>query len=315
MDRERFNTLLLDPSKVTNADIKALNEYRKKYPYFQSLYVVIAKALKDREHAKTDAFIKKAAIYSANRAHLKSIIEGDYTFPEKKEEVKKQPKPVTTKPKEAVKAPEPQKETTPKASAPTPSKKPVQKSGNEEKPLSVKKPETKVPVVPAVKKTEKPTPARATKKVPKKPIQADISPDLSSDLEEIRAAKKRIETLLAGSPSSTESSKGQRKSSSKTHTKGRPNQVELIEKFIQNEPQIERQKASEKALETGQEDLASKTIKPSEAFETETLAQLMFKQGKYKKALSIYEKLRLKFPEKSAYFASQIEEIKSKQNV
>ena len=85
MDRERFSTLLLDPSLVTDTDIKALNEYRKKYPYFQSLYVVIAKALKDREHPKTEAFIKKAAIYSANRSYLKTIIEGDYKFPEKTE--------------------------------------------------------------------------------------------------------------------------------------------------------------------------------------------------------------------------------------
>lgn len=86
MDKERFSTLLQDPSLVTNADIKALNEYRKKYPYFQSLYVVVAKALKDREHPKTEAFIKKAAIYSANRSHLKEIIEGDFSFSKPKQE-------------------------------------------------------------------------------------------------------------------------------------------------------------------------------------------------------------------------------------
>ena len=59
MNRQRFNTLLKDPSQVDSNDIRQLNEYRKKYPYFQSLYVVVAKVLKESEHPKADAFIKK----------------------------------------------------------------------------------------------------------------------------------------------------------------------------------------------------------------------------------------------------------------
>jgi len=58
VNRERFNQLLGNLHQVTNEDIKSLNDLRKKYPFFQTPYVIVAKALKDRNHPKTDAFIK-----------------------------------------------------------------------------------------------------------------------------------------------------------------------------------------------------------------------------------------------------------------
>ena len=45
-------------------------------------------------------------------------------------------------------------------------------------------------------------------------------------------------------------------------------------------------------------------------FATETLAQIYAEQGYYDQACAIYSKLSLRFPEKSAYFAAQIEKIK-----
>ena len=278
MDRERFSTLLLDPSQVTDADIRALNEYRKKYPYFQSLYVVIAKALKDRQHPKTEAFIKKAAIYSANRSYLKSIIEGDFTFPEKKEVVKETPiPPVIAEVKEEIVAVAP-----PKADD---SEIEIAKA---EAPEKVKEPE----------KTQAPP--------------STVSPETQEserDIEEIRATKRRIEALLAGTPTDDEKPVVEKE---KSTNKPKTSQIEIIEKFIKNEPQLERQKISDKESRRNQEDLASKVIKSVDHFETETLAKLMVQQGKHKKAMKIYENLRLKFPEKNAYFAAQIQEIKSK---
>ena len=44
---------------------------------------------------------------------------------------------------------------------------------------------------------------------------------------------------------------------------------------------------------------------------TETLARIYFQQEIYPKALEIYEKLILIYPEKSAYFASLIEQVKN----
>ena len=47
---------------------------------------------------------------------------------------------------------------------------------------------------------------------------------------------------------------------------------------------------------------------------TETLANIYFEQKKYEKALMAYQKLSLKYPEKSIYFASRIKEIEVVKN-
>ena len=294
MDRERFNTLLLDPSKITNSDIRALNEYRKKYPFFQSLYVIVAKALKDRDHGKTDAFVKKAAIYSANRAYLKEIIEGEFDFnPSRNEEVVFPPL------KEEI------VEAKPKKNIPSTA---IKEEVKQE--LPIHEPKVTKQVIKAKKETPK------TKYVAKEVIsEPKPSPkketSVKEDLADIEATKKRIEALLAGTLEE-ETVKPNRKKAGPNVSK---QQVELIEKFIKDDPQIEIQKVGEKEAMSNQEDLSSKSLKSDEAFETETLAKLMTKQGKYKKAIKIYERLGLKFPEKTTYFATQIEEIKTKQNV
>jgi hypothetical protein len=49
-------------------------------------------------------------------------------------------------------------------------------------------------------------------------------------------------------------------------------------------------------------------------FVTETLARIYAQQGYHKLAIACYGKLILLYPEKSAYFASLVQEIKQKTN-
>jgi hypothetical protein len=84
-------------------------------------------------------------------------------------------------------------------------------------------------------------------------------------------------------------------------------QSALIDKFIDANPRIE---ASRDKSDKPNEDISKPYTEAGEGFVTETLARIYISQGYYSKAMDIYEKLSLKFPEKSSYFASQIEKVK-----
>ena len=84
-------------------------------------------------------------------------------------------------------------------------------------------------------------------------------------------------------------------------------QAALIDKFILTNPRIEPVKGP---LVPHIEDISKPFVENEGGFVTETLAKIYVNQGYYSKAIDIYEKLCLKFPEKSSYFASQIELVK-----
>jgi len=84
-------------------------------------------------------------------------------------------------------------------------------------------------------------------------------------------------------------------------------QNNLISSFIKDDPGPIR--ADKETSLKGDVSLAS--IKEHDGFITDTLAQIYVKQGLYAKAIYAYEKLSLKYPEKSAYFAAQIEKIRN----
>jgi tetratricopeptide (TPR) repeat protein len=87
-------------------------------------------------------------------------------------------------------------------------------------------------------------------------------------------------------------------------------QSEIIENFIKTEPRISS--LSTLSKDAPNKDLSEKSIQAPHGLISENLANIMIKQGKTDKAIEIYEKLVLKFPEKKSYFAEKIENLKNK---
>ncbi|HEX5171182.1 MAG TPA: hypothetical protein VFW11_18525 [Cyclobacteriaceae bacterium] len=86
-------------------------------------------------------------------------------------------------------------------------------------------------------------------------------------------------------------------------------QIEIIDQFIKAQPVISPVKG--RVTTTNQEDFTS--IKSGEFGDnviSETLVDILIHQGKKDKAVEVLKKLIWKFPQKKAYFAAQIEELK-----
>jgi hypothetical protein len=84
----------------------------------------------------------------------------------------------------------------------------------------------------------------------------------------------------------------------------------IIKRFIVEEPHIGT--PSSDKLDT--ENKARKSSEDQDELVTETLARIYIDQMLYHKAINTYKKLMLKFPEKSRYFADQIEQLERKTN-
>jgi len=129
----------------------------------------------------------------------------------------------------------------------------------------------------AEKEAVKPKPVAPSKKI--------SSPE--KYIEEIKVSKKEIEP------------EGEKQKE----------QIQIIDQFIKIQPSISNVKDRIQQAPAG--DLS--TIKSGEFTDnivSETLVELLIKQGKKDKAVEVLKKLIWKFPQKKAFFAAQIEDLK-----
>ena len=159
-------------------------------------------------------------------------------------------------------------------------------------------------------------------KVKAKPQNKRITPAEPSSKAFLHTGKTSTSTSVSkSSPSKREKKASASKSSTKEvksrskftgdEKKGRKNNDDsggtdrLINKFIKKSPSIKRKPKSDNTSDLS---INSTTWNPDIA--SEYLAELYLDQGNPQRAITIYEALSLKFPEKKSYFADLIQEIK-----
>jgi len=132
-----------------------------------------------------------------------------------------------------------------------------------------------------------------------KTVTATPEPNLTDGLKHRRRKKDATETLI----DQIVISKQELIPESEKHKE----QIEIIDQFIKVQPTI----SGSKDRDSTPSDLATiKTGEFSDNIISETLVEILLKQGKKEKAVEVLKKLIWKFPQKKAYFATQIEELK-----
>ncbi|TRX48130.1 hypothetical protein FNH22_29665 [Fulvivirga sp. M361] len=373
MNKNRFKQVVKEFHNLALEDKEKLHELVKAYPYSQIIHTLVAKANNDASTNIARQSLNYAAMYTTDRAVLKSIIESklaetrtpvsapqtavqEHHEPEVegasltkgtkvtvdeealtnstddlarqvwadlealKESKASYLKSTDIKETEATKAPVRKKTTTTKKSATTTkaaqttsTSKSVKKPTIAAKKATTKSKATTKQKSPAAEKTRPVTPKKtktttSTRSKPKARAASESTTSKTTSGKGTSSASSKTtrtkKTTASDSSSAIPKKKTIRQKSRKSEVR---TQQEIIEKFIDKEPNISSKKVADDNAK--QEDLSKQSTSFGEDLISENLAQILIGQGKNKKAIDIYKKLIWKFPQKKSYFAALIEDL------
>jgi tetratricopeptide (TPR) repeat protein len=273
MNRSDFINMMSQTGTLSRQSLGEVYELVDIFPYFQSAHLLLLKGLHDNADVKFESQLRNSAIHIADREVLYYLL--------------------SDKPAEAV---EPGKETTetriPEAAEASETEQTVIESArNSIELISEFERITDMPQNQDDQDQEEESifymdPGFS---LPEQEDLLELDLDSSKDYDEDdNAIETEVKTVSEG-------------------RSGKQLQADLIDRFIIANPRIE---PNREKTNVPVEDISKPYTEEKGGFVTETLARIYVSQGYYSKAIDIYEKLSLKFPEKSSYFASQIEKVK-----
>jgi hypothetical protein len=307
MNRNDFIRIIRDSGQIDRHMIGEVRELLDLFPFFQSAHLLLLKGLHNTGDVKFENQLKQSAIYVADREVLYYLL-------------KKEPSLIPDKKEETI-------ITAPIVNEATDNQQVVIESGKNSEDLisELEKSATVISsgeltttslqvqrghsvVVSAESETDESASVVFLFDNGSEPVEETVTymdpsftlPDRSDLLEldedEFNVTDSSAEIII------------EEKHQPETQDLQKQTQADLIEKFIIANPRIEpvRVKSDHPV-----EDISKPFVEESGEFVTETLAKIYVTQGYYSKAIDIYEKLYLKYPEKSSYFATQIEKVKA----
>ncbi|MDZ7743524.1 MAG: hypothetical protein U5Q03_17740 [Bacteroidota bacterium] len=278
MNKKQFAEYLKSPDTLDNQSIPELESILKDFSYCQSASMLLSLNLFKEKHINFEQQLKKTAALVRDRNVLRKHID----------RLDEELKPQTELPDEY---------------------------SRKYSPPATEKPEEKPAKTEAGTKDEHEDIKKAAAELNIRGYSIEEATDLNKEEEKIRKLKEIIDRRLKEIQLEKEkkSSGAESEKAVKEESSGKPKTMEkhasLIDKFIREEPSIKPKQQFYDPVESSQ-----KSITDEENIVSETLAKIYFDQGLYEKAIKIYTKLSLKFPEKSSYFAGQIKKIQEKIN-
>lgn len=335
MKTEHINELITHPEKVSAEDLTGLRQLVQDYPWCQSFQILYAKALKLDDDPTFNKQLKKTAVYATDRKVLyrlimqpglqKSIADFETLVAEPENEpAKSEQKEDKTSQSET-----PQTEIPPATSEPLPSEKDDQDEQEE-------------PVIEEVQETiatEETSDSQSTSDgestdgdddpIDSRNLEQEVLKEVAArayqlefESETISAQEAEEDKETEQQPAETEppnqarpltfldfiTGKTSATASPETppeKTEDAQEEISLIDRFIKNEPKIERKKSSF----FSPVNMGKMSLVDNDEMVSETLAAIYAKQGDVEKAKKAYRQLALKYPEKSIYFAGLIKKL------
>lgn len=300
MDATGFETIVQNFTDLTDSEYAQIQQLSSQYPYSQVLHMLLTRGARDLQQKDQEQILHQSAVYATDRQVLKWVMTTPKTVRQGASTL-----PAVAMISSAAK-PEPQ--------------------AVEPEPVVVEVENVKT--VPVQEPSMKPD--AVTEFHHANPLSGDaLRTDIYVQLEKLQKLKHEFEisfdefqsaggkefTNIVGTTSREnaetpsepliEEIKASRK---KVKIEGpkQKEQIEIIDQFIKSKPTIARPKPGVDAT-----DLSEDTTSFNDNVVSETLVDILVKQGKKEKAVEVLKKLIWKFPQKKAYFAAQIDKLKS----
>lgn len=326
MNAENFTEYLSNPSLLYQVPYEELKSLALEYPYCAHLRWLLLQKSRMEHRADAPKALEKAAVYSIDRRALYELVQtyaqydkaesASFHFTEDYLELKdlavlKEELPAAAPPEKAIERPAP---TPPIRETPAP----VAEEAEEELVFEFTPPAPAMPVEETVlteSETSVPVEESVEEAVQDFRIEAELVDDavaLSSlvEYQNVLAAadavlEKAAQVQAPATPAAPMSKANFKSWSRPAPMVTPPSKPETKAPTPPPAPEKKIRKAPDLVTE-----IARKSVRENADLATETLADLLAAQQQYDKAIKMYQRLILKFPEKSTYFAGKIEKLK-----
>jgi hypothetical protein len=275
MDKQRFLSLVSSPGATSEVDTMPFQRLIKDYPYFSTAHLLWLHNLKSQKDASFNHSLQASALYVNDRKVLFNLINNLSVI-------------------EAIAAHE---------------------TDSQSKELTDTSAEFQLEETkPILEVTESDSMLTESVTTPEIEIGDPLQIDYSDEsLRVIEFDLSASENVAGDNPSQNliDNFLSNISANKEPETPSSNEQQSLIDKFITENPVFSVNKLD---LSDERVDISTSSIVEDEEIVSETLACVYETQRLYDKAIVIYEKLILKFPEKSTYFASQIDNLRTKIN-